>query len=191
MTRSEELRRWWIEEIGPEGWYKGGEALDSRIREQWLDLWQEAEGGGLGHWLVDAQGTLSYLILTDQLPRNMFRGTGQAFATDARARAAAKMGLERDWDQRFDGLGRQFFYMPLEHSESLIDQDRAVALFEARLSEPPDYLHHARAHRAVIRQFGRFPFRNEALGRETTPEEAAWIEAGGYGAEVERIKAKG
>ena len=117
----------------------------------------------------------------------MFRGTGQAFATDGIARAAAIVAVDRKWDCRIDPPARQFFYLPFEHSESRTDQDRAVRLFADRMPEAKDNMLHARAHREVIRRFGRFPFRNAALGRPSTPEEERWLEDGAYGAEVRRL----
>jgi uncharacterized protein (DUF924 family) len=99
------------------------------------------------------------------------------------------MAVHRDWDLRIDPPARQFFYLPFGHSEMPADQDRAVRLVHLRLPGQPDTLLHARAHREVIRRFGRFPFRNAALGRIDTPEEAAWLAAGGYGAAVETLRA--
>ena len=141
-------------------------------------------------WLTYPSGTLAYIILTDQFPRNMFRGSSDSFATDKAARAAAKSAIARGWDMQIDEPARQFFYMPLMHSENLCDQDRCVRLMLTRMSGSGDSnLLHAKAHREIIRRFGRFPFRNEALKRETTAPEAAFIRDGGYGATVKALKA--
>ena len=183
---AEGLLAFWLTEIGPDGWYLG-QAVDARCREAGAAFWQEAAEGGLGLWLTDPRGCLAYLILTDQLSRNIHRGTAPAFALDAQARAAAREGIARGWDMAWTGPERQFFYMPFEHSENPADQDWSVALFQARLPALTDHILHALAHRAVIARFGRFPTRNAALGRNDTPQEAAWLAQGGYGALVKAM----
>lgn len=181
MVTPQEVLSYWVDEVGPKGWYGGGEALDAEVRDRFLPTWNEAQAGACGLWLTSPVGTLGYIVLTDQFPRNMFRGEGEAFASDRSARAAAKIAIDRDWDMRISEPVRQFFYMPLMHSENLIDQDRCVRLMASRMPETgADNLRHARAHRHIIRQFGRFPYRNEALGRATTAAEAEWIEDSGY-----------
>jgi uncharacterized protein (DUF924 family) len=141
--------------------------------------------------LTYATGALAYLILADQFSRNMFRDTGQAFASDRAARAVAKAAIAKRWDMAIDEPARQFFYMPLMHSESLCDQDRCVRLMKERMHETgAQNLLHARVHREIIRKFGRFPHRNKALRRETTPAEARFIEAGGYGEMLRALKEK-
>jgi uncharacterized protein (DUF924 family) len=117
----------------------------------------------------------------------MFRGSERAFATDVLALEAAKQGISNGFDLRVDGPARQFFYLPLEHSECVMDQDRAVRLICTRM-EAPETLLHARAHRHVIRRFGRFPHRNAALGRESSDQEAAFLDSGGYRAAVEALR---
>ena len=182
------LRYW--RELGPEGWYAGGEALDGEIRARFQETWEQAEAGGLTNWLSCPEGMLAYLILADQFPRNMFRGSGRAFATDPMARRVAHYMWQNKADLQIPEPERQFCYLPLMHSESAFDQDRCVALMISRLPETGEgNALHACAHRNVIRRFRRFPFRNEALGRETTPEEQAWIDEGGYGAEVRALQA--
>lgn len=179
----------WLDELEPKDWYLGGDALDQTIRDRFLDAWHEAMQGAFGLWLTHPSGALAYLILMDQFPRNMFRGTGESFASDQSARAAAKSAIAQDFDLRIDEPARQFFYLPLMHSESLIDQDRAVRLICSRMPEGgAETLLHARAHREIIRRFGRFPFRNDALGRATTPAEAQFIEGGGYGEIVRQLR---
>lgn len=183
-TRAREVLEYW-NALGPEGWYAGSEAIDTAIRERFATDWDHARRGGHSNWLSSASGFLAYLILTDQFPRNMFRGEARAFATDARALEAAIRAVQHGFDQQVDGPLRQFFYLPMMHSEYGVDQDRCVALFTARM--PGDNLLHARAHREVIRRFRRFPFRNAALGRANTPEEVAFLEQGGYGAIVRAL----
>ena len=118
---------------------------------------------------------MAYLILTDQMSRNMFRGTAKAYHSDHLARAAAYAGIAQGWDLRWETPAREFFYMPFEHSECLADQERAVRLMLMRLPDEPENLLHARAHREIIRRFGRFPFRNAHLGRMTTVAEQKQI----------------
>lgn len=188
MSDPIEILDYWLGEVGPEGWYAGGEALDADIRERFGDIWQAAAEGGLEHWVEGTVGTLAYLILCDQLARNMHRGTAQAFATDAQALAAAKLAVDQGWDLNAPEPERQFFYMPFEHSENPADQARAVELLTERLASDPEMALHARAHREIIARFGRFPFRNAALGRETTAVEAEFLAAGSYAAVINRLK---
>jgi len=190
MANPEDILAYWLDEVGTAGWYRSDEALDKDIRDRFETDWKHATQGARALWLTYASGTLAYIILTDQFPRNMFRGTGKAFASDKLARAAAKAAIARGWDMRIDGMARQFFYMPLMHSECLADQDRCVRLMKARM---PDggaaNLVHARAHREMIRQFGRFPTRNAVLSRCTTGAEASFVEAGGYRKALEVVTA--
>jgi len=190
MANPEEILSFWLDETGPAGWYMSSESLDQEIKGRFEDDYNRARDGALSLWLTYASGTLAYIILTDQFSRNMYRGTAQAFATDGISRAAAKAAISKGWDMRIDAPARQFFYLPLMHSECLSDQDRAVRLIKTRMpASGGSSLLHAKAHREVIRQFGRFPHRNEALGRETPAAEAAFLEQGGYGAMVEKLKA--
>ena len=189
MANPEEILAYWLDEIGPDGWYGGGEALDAEIKQKFEDDYRRACDGALSLWLTYPSGTLAYIILTDQFPRNMFRGTAESFASDGISMAAAKMAIAKGWDQRIDEPARQFFYMPLMHSECLVDQDRAVRLIMTRMPETGEgNLLHAKAHREVIRRFGRFPYRNEALGRETKDAESEFLEEGGYGAAVRAVQ---
>lgn len=184
-----EILDFWLGEVGPEGWYAGGAELDALCHERFFDVWQAARDGGLEHWVEGTVGTLAYLILCDQLARNMHRGRPEAFATDAQALAAAKKAVAEGWDMNAPEPERQFFYMPFEHSENPEDQVQAVALLSERMGSEPEMALHARAHQAIIARFGRFPFRNAALGRETTAAEATFMADGGYMAEVNRLRA--
>ena len=189
MSDPVEVLDFWLGEIGPDGWYAGGEAIDAQVRERFGDLWQAAAGQGIEHWIDGAAGSLAYLIVTDQFPRNLWRGDARAFATDAQARAAARAALDAGWDMDAPEPERQFFYLPFEHSEDPADQALSVRLFGERMPETgADNLLHARAHAAIIDRFGRFPFRNAALGRDTTPEEQAFLDQGGYGAMVRALR---
>ncbi|MEM9551061.1 MAG: DUF924 family protein [Pseudomonadota bacterium] len=192
MTGPQEILAFWLDEVGEDGWYKADDALDAAITTRFQTTWQAAADGSFSLWLTYPSGALAYIILTDQFPRNMFRGQAQSFATDHVARAAGKAAIDKGWDMRIDEPARQFFYLPLMHSENLCDQERCVRLLCERM---PDYgannLLHARAHREVIRQFGRFPYRNAALSRESTAPEADYVTGGGYGSTVRALQAAG
>ena len=189
MSDPIEILDYWLGEVGPEGWYRGGEELDDDIRARFSEIWQAAREDGLEHWVEGTVGPLAYIILCDQLARNMHRGHADAFATDAQARAAASKAVAEGWDMNAPEPERQFFYMPFEHSEDPADQERAVTYLTERLSSDPEMALHARAHQQIIARFGRFPFRNAALGRESTAEEQAFMAEGGYGAIVAALKA--
>lgn len=184
----EAILSFWLDEVGPEGWYKQDDALDAQIRERFEPTWQAAMDGRFAMWMTYPSGALAYLILTDQFPRNMFRGSAKAFASDAAALAVAKRALAQGYDMKIDAPARQFFYMPLMHAENLCDQERCVRLMLERLPGT-DNLLHARVHREIIRKFGRFPYRNEALSRTTSAGEAAFVNGGGYGETLEALRA--
>lgn len=190
MVGPEEILEFWLDEVGPKGWYESSEELDQEIRTRFQTTWQGAREGNLGLWLTYASGALAYVILMDQFPRNMFRGSGTSFATDQNALAAAKVAIARKWDMRIDEPARQFFYMPLMHSENLCDQERCVRLMCERMPIGREgHMLHAKAHRQVIRDFGRFPYRNEALARKFTPTEQTYVAAGGYGETMRLLQA--
>jgi uncharacterized protein (DUF924 family) len=188
MSDPVEVLDYWLGAVGPTGWYAGGDDLDGEITALFAPVWAAAHEGALEHWAEGCVGTLAYLIVCDQFPRNMHRGSVLAFATDARARTAAKRAIEAGWDLEAPEPERQFFYMPLEHSEDLDDQDLAVKYMNERLASHPDLALHANAHHQIIARFGRFPFRNAALGRENTPDESEFLASGGYMAIVEALK---
>jgi uncharacterized protein (DUF924 family) len=186
MAGAQEVLDFWLSEIGEEGWYKGGGEIDAACA-RFAPLCEAARAGGLQDWLSGPDGALAYLIVTDQFPRNLYRGSDLSFATDAMARDAARRALDEGWDMAVAEPQRQFFYMPLMHSEALEDLDLCVRLFAARMPGGDNVLH-ARAHREVIARFGRFPFRNAALGRETTAAEKAFIDEGAYPALVKAMR---
>lgn len=185
----QDILHFWYEDMTPEEWFTVSEARDREITARFGALWETAAAGGLTRWLSSPRGTLAYVIVTDQFPRNMHRGSPRSFETDHKARGAAKSAVLRDIDLRLTPPQRYFLYMPLMHAETLPDQDRCVRLMQMRVPENASALLHARAHREVIRRFGRFPFRNEVLGRRTTEDEQAFMEAGAYGAVVRRMSA--
>ncbi|MCX7565182.1 DUF924 domain-containing protein [Sulfitobacter sp. F26169L] len=190
MVGPEKVLEFWLDRVGPKGWYAVDDAVDSEIRETFMAAWEELRDGGLTEWLTSASGALAYLIVADQFSRNMFRGSGKAFALDPIALATAKQAICKGWDMKIDPPARQFFYLPLMHSESLCDQDRCVRLMHERMPEEgSNNLLHAQAHREVIRQFGRFPYRNEALDRVDTRSERDYAARGGYSHTVRQLKA--
>ena len=157
-------------------WFNGGDAFDRECRARFADAHMAAATRKHDDWMHDAQGALALVLLLDQIPRNIFRGSGHAFATDPLALHLAGRAIEAGFDARVDPALRFFFYLPFEHSEAMADQQRAVALFTA-LGDT-NLLGYATAHRDVIARFGRFPHRNAALGRSNTPDEQAWLDAG-------------
>jgi uncharacterized protein (DUF924 family) len=182
MSDPIEILDYWLGAVGPQGWYAGGDDLDGEITALFMPIWNAAHAGHLEHWIDGATGTLAYLIICDQFSRNMHRGSPLAFATDAQARAAARKAIDQGWDMDAPEPERQFFYMPFEHSEEREDQDLAVELMTDRMPNHPDLTLHARVHREIITRFGRFPYRNQALGRQSSDAEQVFIENGGYGA---------
>lgn len=173
----------WLGELTPADWYAVNPEVDARIRAQFLPTWERLRDGGKQGWLTGCVGSLAYIVVADQFPRNMFRGEARAFATDDKARAAARMAIAEGWDMVAPEPDRQFFYMPFMHSEETADQALCGRLVAEKMPETgADTLLHARAHERVIRRFGRFPYRNAALGRETHPEEEKFLEEGGYAA---------
>ena len=171
-----ELVEFW-RDAGMAKWFRGGEAFDAECRARWLDAHFAAARREFDGWMDDADGALALVLLLDQIPRNVFRNSGHAFATDPLALHCASRAIDVGHDAKIDAGLRFFFYLPFEHSEAIADQDRAVDLFTALGNA--DLLGYANAHREVIVRFGRFPHRNAALGRSNTPEEEAWLEAGG------------
>lgn len=191
MSDPVEVLDYWLGAIGPEGWYAGGEALDGEIRALFGDLWQAAQEGGLDHWGEGGPaGALALIVICDQFARNIWRGDARAFATDPLAYRTAQHALAQGWDLEAPEPERQFFYMPFEHSENPEDQALAVQLMAERMPSDPEMALHARAHQAVIARFGRFPFRNAALGRASTPEEEAFLTEGGYASMVNQLRAQ-
>jgi len=182
MAGPQEVLEFWLDRVGPAGWYASDDALDQEIRDSFMPLWQSARDGGLGLWLTYPAGALAYLILTDQFSRNMFRDSATAFSLDHAALAVAKRVICKGWDLKIDEPARQFFYLPLMHSENLSDQGRCIRLMVERMPQTgASNLLHAQAHREVIRKFGRFPHRNAALSRLSTRKESAYAAQGGYG----------
>ncbi len=164
---------------GPKGWFKKDPAFDQKIREEFLVTHQAAAMEKLGAWEESAEGSLALLLLLDQFPRNMFRGTTRAFDNDPQAREIAKRAIKQGFDKKVEAAFRVFFYLPFEHSEKLADQEACVKF--VRAMKDKDLLHWAKVHHDIIKRFGRFPHRNEILNRRSTPEEVTFLEQGGFG----------
>ncbi|MDF0519052.1 DUF924 domain-containing protein [Bradyrhizobium yuanmingense] len=176
ITPSGVLAFW--REAGRERWYERSDAFDAEIRRRFLSLWQRAAAGELASWEASDDGALALVIVLDQFPRNMFRGTPQAFASDAQARDVVRRAIARGVDRRVDPLLLEFLYLPFMHSEHLADQLHCVALFQN--TDNAESLKYARDHADIIARFGRFPHRNRLLGRDTTEEEQAFLDGGGF-----------
>lgn len=157
-------------------WFGKDPVFDAEIRSRFLSAYERAFAGGLDSWRNEPKSCLALVILLDQFPRNMFRGTASAFAADPMALAAARVIVDRAWDRSLSPDERMFAYLPFEHSESIEDQERSLELFAGN----PNF-EWARRHWEIIRRFGRFPHRNAALGRESTPEEIEFLKQPGSG----------
>jgi len=159
-------------------WFKATEEFDAALRREFLADYEAAAGGALRAWEASAEGALALVLLLDQVPRNIFRGTPRAYAADPAARAVADRALQRGFDRLLAPAWRIFFYMPLHHSEDIDDQQRSAALFES-LPRNPDrrgsLRRYGQPYLQVIERFGRFPHRNEILGRQSTPAEIAFM----------------
>ena len=176
-TSATEVLAFW-RDAGPDKWFKKDEVFDAEIASRFSALWHEAASGALAGWESTADSTFALVIVLDQFPRNMFRAKADAFATDALAREVAERAIARGFDQKVPASERLFFYLPFEHSESLADQERAIALIGTLGN--PDLTRWSELHADVIRRFGRFPHRNSALGRAITREEQEYLDAGGF-----------
>lgn len=165
-------------EAGPRAWFAKKDAFDDAIRSRFEPLHHAAARGELNAWEETAEGALALLLLLDQFPRNLYRGSAHQFATDPLARSIAARAIARGFDRVFDKDLRAFFYLPFEHSEDPADQARSIALYEAM--GDPDLTKWAKLHADIIANFRRFPHRNPCLGRETTDAEKDFLAKGGF-----------
>ena len=159
-------------------WFVKDEAFDAEARGGLGPLHEAAARDGLDSWQDSARGALALVILLDQVPRNLFRGSPRAFKTDAKALSVAKRAIDKGFDGQLRQVERMFLYLPLEHCEGLADQETCVRLF-AELDENPEWHDYAVRHRDIVASFGRFPHRNAVLGRESTAEEEAFLKEPG------------
>ena len=184
-TPQEILDYWFGNPPAPNGkvWFGGGKTVDDELRARFGDDAERASKGELDEWASSARGRLALVILLDQLPRNLFRGTARSFTTDAKAQALAKDAVARAVDRELSLIERVFVYMPLMHAEDREAQRAGVSLFERLHGESPtelastteSFAKYARTHAAIVERFGRFPHRNALLGRATTDEEKAYL----------------
>jgi len=174
LTPQDILDFWYAPEMRSK-WFASTPQIDAMIRECYAQVWESAQRGALDHWRDSAAGCLALIIVLDQLPLNMFRGTAQSFSTEQQAVAITKHAIDKGFDQQIDKSQLAFLYMPLMHSENMADQDLCVALFEAAGLE--NNLRFARHHREIVRRFGRFPHRNAILSRTSSAEELAYLDS--------------
>ena len=181
----EEVLDFWFGREGEEGygefrevWFTKNPEFDREIRDRFESIYEEAAAGRLESWKDETRSCLALIVVLDQFPRNMYRGDARMYAADRLAREAARHAVEHAYDRELPSHGRLFLYLPFEHSENLEDQQRSVSLFEGLAAEmgSDDLLDYAVRHKEIVERFGRFPHRNEILDRQTTPEEAEFLE---------------
>ncbi|HWA89990.1 MAG TPA: DUF924 family protein [Rhizomicrobium sp.] len=173
MTSLSAVHSFWFSELGPADWFAVNPKTDEAIRARFGDLYAAMKASPPDPATLDARAHLAAVIVFDQFPRNLFRGTADAFATDAPALALSRDAVERGLDKGMSAHERQFLYMPFQHSESKADQARSLALFAT--VDLPEAQRFAQEHKEVVDRFGRFPYRNAALGRASTPDEEAFL----------------
>lgn len=169
----EEIIEFWFSEGIRPYWFRSTPTIDAAIRGKYQTVWERAASGALNHWCGLPAGSLALVIILDQFPLNMFRGSARSFSTEGQAIAVAAAALDSNQHTELDREQLVFLYMPFMHSEDLADQDRSVALFSALGIE--ENTRFAKHHREIIREFGRFPHRNQILGRDSTATELAYL----------------
>lgn len=174
MSALEDVLGFWFAGGREAQWFTVSEAFDGEVRRALLPHFEAARIGKYDVWRREPRGCLALCILLDQVPRNVFRGTPRAFASDAAARAVTRHAVARGFDRALSERERMFLYLPLEHSEDLKDQEDCVRLV-AGLKEGTEFLDYAKRHRDIIARFGRFPHRNAVLGRESSEEELEFL----------------
>ncbi|MCJ8318449.1 MAG: DUF924 domain-containing protein [Colwellia sp.] len=195
MVKAEQILRYWFgpldNQLSKQSqsalWYQATPLIDQEITSQFHHLYQQALTQPFNHWNDSARGSLALVILLDQLPRNMYRGTAQAFLTDQKSLETVKAGISLGFDDNLALIERIFYYHPFEHSEKLTDQEQSVELFTKLLTKYPDEVHQAVIQNAVdfavehleiIKRFGRFPHRNKVLNRQSTTQELEYLKSG-------------
>jgi uncharacterized protein (DUF924 family) len=181
MSPSDEVLAFW-NNAGPSKWFAKDPAFDQEIRDRFEALHLQGSRGELEPWASTPEGALALVVLLDQFPRNMYRASAHAFATDPLARHVARRTVEAGDHLKVDPAVRFFLFMPFEHAEDLADQELAISLFKQLQAETgePGNLAWAELHRDIIARFGRFPHRNLCLGRESTAEELKFLAEGGF-----------
>lgn len=176
MPGPKDVLEFWFSPRARPHWFESDAGLDEEIRSRFGPLWEHASSGGCDAWASSSEGALALIIVLDQFPRNMFRGDARSFASDEQALDVSRRAVDAGLDSDLDATQRQFLYMPHMHSEQLEDQERACELFGGPGMPGPEW---AEKHKVIIERFGRFPHRNEVLGRTSTPEEVAFLEQPG------------
>jgi len=187
-SRADEVLDFWFGSEGEPGygefreaWFRKDPEFDAEVTARFGELYEQAVAGDLDGWRDDARSCLALVIVLDQFPRNMFRGDGRTHAADEKALESSRYAVDHALDRELPAFQRMFLYMPFMHSENLDDQRRSVELFARLADEPgaPDVTSYAAGHKEIVERFGRFPHRNEILGRHTTPEEAEYLKTEG------------
>ena len=171
----QEILDFWFSDEVRKLWFKSTPEFDALLRERFEALWTRASSGELDDWLQSAAGCLALVLVLDQFPLNMFRGQAQSFVSEAQSREVARLAIDKGFDQDIEPGSRAFLYMPFMHSEMLADQQLALQLFAQPGLE--DNLRFARHHHDIVEKFGRFPHRNEALGRESSESEIEYLDS--------------
>lgn len=179
-VKPEDILNFWIYEVGRDRWFEEDRALDQTIRDRFLPLHEQALKGDLKHWEETPEGMLALMLLFDQFPRRMFRGTSRAFETDELAIDLARNGIIKHFDDRIDRNFKLLFYLPFLNSESVGDQRLALFYIRERVKEN-EWLSMAEQHLDIVQRFGRFPQRNPVLGRDPTPEEEEFLKKAAIG----------
>ena len=179
LTSADALLDFWFRELTPAQWFRKDDALDAHIHERFRDTHREAAAGELWQWRGSAAGRLAEILVLDQFSRNLYRDRPQAFAQDATALVLAQEAVAQGADRELDVTQRVFLYMPYMHSESLKVHDEALRLFDQPGME--ESLRFEHRHRDILLRFGRYPHRNAILGRDSTPEEEAFLAQPGSG----------
>lgn len=180
MKTPEDIINFWFYEVGRDRWFAEDRVLDSTVRDQYLQLHEQAAAGELKNWEDTPEGMLALMLLLDQFPRRMFRGTSRAFATDDMAQELAREAIIRHYDDRIDKNFKMMFYLPFLNSESEGNQRLALFYIRERVKET-EWLSLAEQHLEIVQRFGRFPQRNPILGREPTPEEVEFLKRNSSG----------
>ncbi len=177
MNESTSVLEFWLN-ARPKTWFSKSDEFDASIKQQFGALHEKAAANELSNWESEPESALALILILDQFSRNLFRNDARAFAQDALGLNIAKNSISQNFDASVDPSLKQFFYMPLMHSESILDQRHCVRLFHA--ANMPDNLKYAILHRDIIERFGQFPHRNSVLGRPTSPAERSFLDGGGF-----------
>lgn len=163
----------WFAESSQDFWFNSTPELDAQLRDRFIDTWLAAAEGKLREWEESPDGALALAIILDQFPLNMFRGQPLTYSTDSQARKVARAAIDKGFDQKLTNDQKAFLYLPFMHSEEMADQERSVELFnQPELEQSYRFALH---HQNIVQRFGRFPHRNETLGRHSTPEELEYL----------------